>query len=55
MPGMAADICGVITVILIGGVLLFIGVSTMGTNFIIGGAFLLAGIVAIVVSLKSVI
>ena len=55
MAGMAADVCGVITVILIGGVLLFLGCSFIITNFIIGGAFLLAGIVVIIVSLKSII
>ena len=49
---MAADICGVLTVILIGGVFLFVGVSTLPTSLILGGICLLTGIVAILISVK---
>jgi membrane-bound ClpP family serine protease len=55
MPGMAADMCGVITAILLAGVLLFIGMGIMPTNSQLGVICLLIGIVVIILCLKSVI
>jgi hypothetical protein len=55
MPGMAADICGVITVILLAGVLLFVGLGLMATNSQLGAICLFIGIVVIIVCMKSVI
>ncbi len=55
MPGMVADMCGVITVILLAGVLLFIGIGIMPTNPQLGVICLLIGIAVITLCLKSVI
>ena len=55
MPGMAADLCGVITVILLAGDLLFAGPGLMPTNSQLGAICLLLGVAVIPLSLKSVI
>jgi len=55
MPGMAADLCGVITVILLAGVLLFVGLGLMPTNSQLGAICLLLGVAIITLCLKSVI
>ena len=55
MPGMAADICGVITIVLLAGVMLFVGLGLMATNSQLGAICILIGIVVIILSLKSVI
>ena len=55
MPGMAADICGVITIVLLAGVLLFVGLGLMATNSQLGAICIFVGIVVIILSLKSVI
>jgi len=55
MPGMAADMCGVITVILLAGVLLFVGLGLMPTNAQLGAICILVGIAVITLCLKSVI
>jgi hypothetical protein len=54
MPGMAANLCGVITVILLAGVLLFVGMGLMSTNSQLGAICLLIGIAVITLCLKSV-
>jgi membrane-bound ClpP family serine protease len=55
MPGMAADICGVITVVLLAGVMLFVGLGFMPTNSRLGASCIFIGIVMIIISLKSVV
>lgn len=55
MPGMAADISGVITGILLAGVLLFVGLGLMPTNSPLGAICILVGVAAIILCLKSVI
>ncbi|HVP96766.1 hypothetical protein [Methanoregula sp.] len=52
---MAADLCGVITVILLAGVLLFVGLGLMPTNSQLGAICLLLGVAIITLCLKSVI
>ncbi len=54
MPGMAADMSGVITAILLVGVLLFVGMGIMPTNSQFGAICLLIGIAVIILCLKSV-
>jgi len=55
MPGMAADMCGVITILLLAGVLLFVGLGLMPTNSQLGAICLLVGVAVIVICIKSVI
>jgi len=55
MPRMAADISGIITFILLGGVLLFVGISVIRSDFPVAAICLLAGIVMIISSIKSII
>jgi hypothetical protein len=55
MPGMAADMCGVITIVLLAGVLLFVGMGLMATNSQFGAICIFVGIVVIILSLKSAI
>ena len=54
MPGMIADMCGMITIVLLAGVLLFVGLGLMPTNSQLGAICLLLGIAVIIVCLKSV-
>lgn len=54
MPGMAADMSGVITAILLAGVLLFVGMGIIPTNPQLGAICLIIGIAVITLCLKSV-